>query len=108
MRPMVLDGMSAPGRQIQGVRRGGVPRMEIVSDEQIIPVDAVHGNEVLDTLLERFECFVMIQVTNVLADEGLAIDGKANGVFQVGANCKNGLRRGQRRSRAGRMAARSP
>ena len=51
--------------------------------EEIVRANVIHRNQIFDGLCEGLERLVMREVTDVLADEGLAIDDQRDGVFQV-------------------------
>ena len=63
--------------------------MQIVSHPQMVPGHLVHGHQVANRLLERLQRSVVIQVSNVLAYEGLAVHRERDRVFQVGAHGQN-------------------
>ena len=78
-----------------GLRRGWL--VTIMHNEQMVPTNFVHGNQILDGLLERRERFVMIQVADMLADEGVAIDHQRDRIFQICSHSEDGPRSGQSR-----------
>ena len=59
--------------------------MTIVHDQQFVPANFVHGDQIANGFLKGAEGLVVIQVADVLADEGLAIHHQGDGVFQIGA-----------------------
>ena len=52
-------------------------------------VDLVHRGQVANGFAESAERLVMIQIADVLADEGLAIHHQSDGILQVGTHGQN-------------------
>ena len=69
--------------------------MQIVDDEKIVPFDLIHAGQIANGLLKCLPRPVMIQVSDVLADECLAIHYQGDGVLQVGADGQHGALNGQ-------------
>src|ERR1700683_2406450 len=70
-----------------------------------VATNPVHGEQIVDGFAEGAEGLVMIEVADVLADEGLAIDDQRDGIFEVGAQSQDGACCGQRCDRAGSVTA---
>ena len=82
--------------------------MTVVGHQQFIPINLIHGHQIGDGFLESAESFVVLQVADVLADEGLAVHHQRDGVFQIGAQREDRTLARQRRHCPGSIAARPP
>ena len=63
--------------------------MAIVHDEELVPANLVHRNQIVDRLLKRLERFEMFEVANVLAHKCLPVDDQRDCIFQIGAEREN-------------------
>src|SRR5580704_6705945 len=74
---------SAPLRcgEFRSMERRDIVGMRIVRDQQVTGIDFVHGKQIADGFAESAERFVMTQVADVLADEGLAIHDQGDRIF---------------------------
>jgi hypothetical protein len=48
--------------------------MEVVNEQQFVATHFVHGEQIVDGFVKRAEGLVVIEVADVLADEGLSVD----------------------------------
>src|ERR1700730_17140160 len=87
---MMLHGALFRRGDLRGMYRRSVLRMRVVNEQQFVRINLIHRKQILDGFAEGAKRLVMIQVSNVLAYEGLAIHDKCNGVLEVRAECKNG------------------
>jgi len=67
-----------------GITGGEIIGVQIGRDQ--LGLDAEKTFEVFDTGFKRLQCFVVLQVTDVVAYESIALTGQAEGVFQFGAH----------------------
>src|SRR5580704_6325296 len=101
MGTMMLYGAGggiATSRRVSGRAIFG---MKIVDKQQFVPANFVHGDEIVDGLLKCLERLIVIQVTDVLTDERLAVDDERDGVFQLRTQGENGAPRGKSGNSAG-------
>ena len=52
-----------------------------MDDQQTIPVDFIHGDQIMDGLLKGLKRTVVVKVTNMLTDESLTTDDQCNCIF---------------------------
>src|SRR5579872_3726125 len=74
--------------------------MKIVYQKQLVPPHLVHRNQIIDSLLKRPQRLIVIEVADMLADEGLAIDDQRNCILEIGAHSENGTFHRKRGNRA--------
>src|SRR5208282_3754317 len=79
--------------------------MKIMHYKQILPPNFVHRDQIIDSLLKGAKRLVMLQIADMLADEGLAADDEGDAVFQVGAHREDGAVGRQGCNRAWSIAA---
>ncbi len=60
--------------------------MQVVHHQYIVPRNFIHRDEILNGLLKCLHRFVMVQVADVLADEGLSVDDERHGILQIGSH----------------------
>ena len=72
------------------VRGGCILRMAIVHDEQFVPPNFVHRNQIFDRLLKRLQRLEMFEVTDVLADESLSVDDERDVFFKSAPRARIG------------------
>jgi len=57
--------------------------------KQFVEGDVIHRDEIMDGLIKRTERLVMIQVSDVLADKGLAANHERDCILQISAEREN-------------------
>ena len=108
MRAVMLHRYRPKSSQVGSVERRSILGMTVVGHQQFIPINLIHGHEIRDGFLESAESLVVLQVADVLADEGLAVHHQRDGVFQIGAQREDRTLARQLRHRPGSIAARPP
>ena len=103
---MVLDGTASAGGKLQRVDCGQIFGVKIVNDGEFVRVDFIHVEEIANGFLKGRKCLVVIEIADVLANEGLAVHDKRDCVFEIGADGEDGLVRGQSSDGTGRVATR--
>ena len=104
---VMLGDSPLQSRQLQGHRGRRVLRVRIVRDEQLVGVDVVHPEQIVDRLSKRSAALLLLEVTDVLAYEGLGVDDERDCVLQVAADGKHWPLRGYPRDRARRVSSSS-
>src|SRR5437868_5666147 len=89
------------------MNRGGVLRMGIMHDLQVVPTYLVHGYEVANCLIEGAQRLVMIQIADMLADKRLPSHHQRNRVLQVRPDGEQRTLNGKSSHSAGRVAPRT-
>src|SRR5260370_30423664 len=82
---MMLHGEPFRCQQFRGMDRRNVLGMRVVNQHPFVGINFLHRNQILDGFAASAKRFVIVQVSNVLADEGLSIHNKRNRVLEVGA-----------------------
>ena len=91
--------------KLAGMCRRNILRVGVVCHQQIVRIDFVHRKQIAHGFAESAKRRVVIEVSNVLTDKGLTIDGKGNGVLKVRAQGKDGPFAWQFGNRAGGVTA---
>ena len=105
MSAMMLHGAFFRCRKLQGMHRRNILRVRVVNQQQLIRINFVHRKQILDGFPEGAKRFVMIQVSDVLADEGLAIHDESDRVLEVRTQSEDGTIGWNYSSRAGGVSA---
>src|SRR5271168_2136523 len=105
---MMLDRDRLVNAQLGSVECREILRMKIVHNEQVVPINFIHRNQIEDGFLKCLECLVMLQVANVLADESLSTHNQRDCIFQVSTQCQNRPRAWQGGYCSGSIPTRSP
>src|SRR5580704_9545778 len=92
--------------KLRSMQSRSVLRMGVMHNQQLARIDLIHRKQVPNCLPERAERFVMIQISNVLADERLTVNHEGDRVLEVCTQSKNGPIGWNRCSRARRIPAR--
>src|SRR3984957_18976095 len=96
---VMLHGNPFDCDKFGGVDSRHILRVRIVNDEQVVRIDLIHGKQILDRFAKSTESFVVVQVSDVLADKGLAVDDESDRILEVRAQSKEGpIGRNRRRS----------
>ena len=95
MGPMVLYREAVRARQLLSERAGCVLRMSIVCDGQVGPRESIHPYQIAHGFAERYERVVVLQVANVLTDNGLTIHHERHGVLEIRAEGQDRVTRGE-------------
>ena len=106
MGAVVLHG-DVPARQGARELAAAVAGMRVVRDHERVPIDLVDLAQIACGGCERVLRREMIEIAEVLARKGLNADDERQGALQVAAERQDRLRRGERRHRARREAARA-
>src|SRR5579863_7407659 len=83
MGAMMLNGQLFGCIQLQSVSCRNILRMRIVNEQQSAHVNFIHGEQIPDRFSVGAKRFVVIEVSDMLADESLAIHDKRNRVFEI-------------------------
>ena len=90
MRVVVLDALQIHAVQLDGVLGGEVFGVQVMRHD--LRVDVEQPAEMLDALGERAQGLGVLQVPDVVRDEGMTALGQAERVLQLGAAGQYGAR----------------
>src|SRR5690349_2889953 len=107
VRTMMLHRDRFGCRQLGRIACRNVLRMRVMNEQQFVRIDLIHRKQILDRFPEGTEGLVMIQISDVLTNEGLTIDDESDRAFEVGTESEYRSGDGQSRNGAGCISARA-
>ncbi len=92
VRAMMLNRIGGRARETERVRRRKILGMGVARYDQLFHGDFIHGSEIADGFAKGLEGFVVIEIADMLADQGLSVYDESDRVLQIGSGSEDRTR----------------